>query len=872
MSLVARSGYLLPPPMSFRYEPEATESKWRARWAEADLFKTQEEAGRPKIYGLPYFPYPSGAGLSVGHLRNYIPTDVICRAKRMQGYNVLHAMGWDAFGLPAEMEAINKKRNPRPMVQEYAETYKRQLSYVGVSYDWSREINSSDPEFYKWTQWIFLLLFEKGLAYQADYPANWCQKDKTVLANEEVEGGLCWRCGTPVEKKMLKQWFFKITDYAQRLIDDLETVDWPEGIKTQQRNWIGRSEGVEFDWKIDGHDESITVFTTRIDTVYGSTFCVVSPEHPIVSKITSAEQAAEVKAYADTVAAVSEQDRMATTREKNGVFTGAFALHPFGGNKVPIYVADYVLMSYGTGAIMAVPAHDTRDFEFAEKFGIDIVQVIEPEDGSATQLPFVSEDGKLINSAEFSGLSCSDAQNQMADWVEARGNGKRRINYRLRDWLISRQRYWGAPIPIIHCDQCGIVPVAVEDLPVLLPDVESYEPGHNGESPLASIPEYVNTTCPKCGGAGKRETDTMGGFACSSWYFLRFCDPHNSEEAFGQDKVDYWMPIDCYVGGAEHAVMHLLYARFWTKVLHDEGILGFIEPFAVLRNQGMLLAPTPFRAPNENETLKIGEPGIMLSYAEAETMPKGDVFWRWEKMSKSKGNVVTPEEAAIRYGADALRIYELFEAPFEQTIQWTEERVQGAVRFLHRVFRLVGDYLPKRNADWHSMVGDLGKHEMELRHLTHTTIQKVTSDFDEFSFNTAVAGLMEFSNGITEFSRTHEGPSPALDEAVEKLILLLAPMAPHSADELWERMGEEGFTLNADWPKADSALLVRDEVVIVVQVNGRLRGSVHVPKDIEQPELVRLALDCEKVANALEGKTIRKIVVVPGKIVNIVAN
>ncbi|MEO7454316.1 MAG: leucine--tRNA ligase [Fimbriimonadales bacterium] len=858
--------------MSLRYEPAEIEQKWRDRWADADLFKTLEEPGRPKFNGLPFFPYPSGAGLSVGHLRNYIPTDVICRAKRMQGHNVLHAMGWDAFGLPAEMEAINKKRNPRGMVKEYAETYKRQLSYVGVSYDWSREVNSSDPEFYKWTQWIFLLLFEKGLAYQGDYPANWCPKDKTVLANEEVEGGLCWRCGTPVEKKMLKQWFFKITDYAQRLIDDLEAVNWPEGIKTQQRNWIGRSDGSEFYWKIDGSDHSIKVFTTRIDTVYGSTFCVLSPEHPLVEQITTADKRAEVAAYKATASALSDQDRLATTREKTGVFIGAFAVHPFSGENTPVYVADYVLMGYGTGAIMAVPAHDTRDFEFAEKFGIQIRQVIEPADGSIEELPFVSEEGRLINSAEFSGLSCEDAQDQMTQWVEARGTGKGKVNYRLRDWLISRQRYWGAPIPIVHCDKCGVVPVPESQLPVLLPDVESYEPGHNGESPLADIADFVNTTCPSCGGDAKRETDTMGGFACSSWYFLRFCDPHNNEEAFARDKVGYWMPIDCYVGGAEHAVMHLLYARFWTKALHDMGILDFVEPFAVLKNQGMLLAPTPFRNPNENETLRVGEAGIMLSYEEAAQMPKDQVFWRWEKMSKSKGNVVTPEDAAMRYGADAIRIYELFEAPFEQTIQWTEERVQGAVRFLNRVFRLVGDHIPNYNADWRSSNGEITDDERDLRHKLHHTIAKVTDDIAEFSFNTAVASLMELTNEMSDFAKKNKGGSNALDEAIDTLILLLAPLAPHSADELWSKLGKAGFTLNEKWPQADPAMLVRNEVQIVVQVNGKLRGHILVPADMEKLELERAALDCEKVHSALEGKTIRKIIVVPGRIVNIVAN
>ncbi|MBA3726423.1 MAG: leucine--tRNA ligase, partial [Armatimonadetes bacterium] len=532
--------------MSLRYEPTQIEAKWRKQWAEADLFRTHEASGRPKFYGLPYFPYPSGAGLSVGHLRNYIPTDVICRAKTMQGYNVLHVMGWDAFGLPAEMEAIKTKRNPRDMVRDYAGTYKRQLDLMGISYDWSREINSSDPEYYKWTQWIFLLLYSRGLAYQGEYPANWCPKDRTVLASEEVEGGLCWRCGTPVVKKMLKQWFFKITDYAQRLIDDLEGLDWPEGIKLQQRNWIGRSEGVEFEWKVAGREESFKVFTTRIDTVFGATFCVLSPEHLLVPQITTDEHKAEVDTYVEDAGRLSDQDRLATTHEKTGVFTGAYALNPYSGKEAPIWVADYVLMTYGTGAIMAVPAHDDRDHAFALKFGLPIKQVIAPKDGAMVELAFASEDGVLIESGQFSGMPCEEAQAKMGEWSEAKGIGKRKVNYRLRDWLISRQRYWGAPIPMIHCESCGAVEVPLGQLPVLLPDVESYEPTETGGSPLAGIPEFVNVDCPICNGPAKRETDTMGGFACSSWYFLRFCDPHNAYEGFADDKVSYWMPIDCY--------------------------------------------------------------------------------------------------------------------------------------------------------------------------------------------------------------------------------------------------------------------------------------------------------------------------------------
>lgn len=861
--------------MPFRYEPSEIEPKWRLRWEEAGLYRTDELPGRPKFYGLPFFPYPSGAGLSVGHLRNYIPTDVICRLKRMQGHNVLHAMGWDAFGLPAEMEAIKKKRNPGPMVREYADTYKRQLNLIGISYDWSREINSSDPEFYRWTQWIFLLLHKKGLAYQAEYPANWCPKDKTVLANEEVEGGLCWRCGTPVEKKMLKQWFFRITAYAQRLIDDLDEINWPEGIKLQQRNWIGRSDGVEFSWKIAGRELSFDIFTTRIDTVFGATFCVLSPEHPLVSQITVEDRRTAVQAYCDAASRLTEQDRLAAGREKKGVFTGAYAINPFTGEPAPIWVADYVLMGYGTGAIMAVPAHDERDFEFATAFGLDIRQVIAPSNGDSVELPLSAEDGTLINSGQFSGLPCEDAQGKMGEWVEEKQIGARKINYRLRDWLISRQRYWGAPIPIIHCEKCGTVPVPEEQLPVELPYVESYEPTATGESPLSEIPEFVNTNCPTCGGAAKRETDTMGGFACSSWYFLRFCDPHNQQEAFAKDKTDYWMPVDCYVGGAEHAVMHLLYARFWTKVLFDEGLVSIKEPFAVLRNQGMLLAPTPFRHPRGNEVLRIGEPGIMISYEEASQMAEGDVFWRWEKMSKSKGNVVTPEEAAEKYGADALRLYELFEAPFEQTIQWTEERVQGSIRFLNRVFRIVEEARPIYTSDWKQHLAVDGE-SRALRNSTHSTLKKIGEDVDEFSFNTAVAALMEFSNSIGDYMKkadfTKGDAKAALSEAVEILILLLAPMAPHAADELWSHLGKEGFTLQQNWPTIDEAMLARDKVTIALQVNGKLRGTLEADAGLPGTELEKIALSHEKVRQFTQDKTIRKVIVVPEKLVNVVAN
>ncbi len=811
--------------------------------------------------------------MSVGHLRNYIPTDVLCRMKTMQGFNVLHPMGWDAFGLPAENEAISRQTKPGPMVREYADVYKRQMNLVGIGYDWDRELNSSDPSYYRWTQWIFLLLYERGLAYHGDYPANWCPVDKTVLANEEVEGGLCWRCGTPVEKKVLKQWFFRITEYAQRLIDDLDTIDWPEGIKMMQRNWIGRSDGVEFDWDVIEHPGAkFRVFTTRIDTVYGATFCVLAPEHPLVQTITTPQQKPEVDAYIARSKLLSETDRLATGREKTGVFTGAHAQNPFTKQPVPIFVADYVLMDYGTGAIMAVPAHDERDYDFAVRYDLPIVQVIKPSSGETPTLPFTLEDGELVSSGAHSGLRCADAKKKMAQELQAEGRGASRVNYRLRDWLISRQRYWGCPIPIVHCETCGIVPVPKDELPVLLPDVDHYQPTNTGESPLAGIEQFVLTSCPKCKGVAKRETDTMGGFACSSWYFFRFCDPHNAHAPFDSNLVKYWMPVDCYVGGAEHAVMHLLYARFWTKVLFDAGMVPFNEPFQVLRNQGALLASTPYRKPRENETLKTGEEGIQISFEEAKALPADQVFWRWARMSKSKGNVVTPDEGVARYGADALRVYELFEAPFEQTIQWSDERVMGAVRFLSRTFKLASEIRPSYDPDWRTAVqsAKLEKADRDMRCLTHNTILKLTDDIASFKFNTAVAAMMEFLNGIADYAK--RSPNTAvISEAIETFILLLSPIAPHTADELWEMFGKEGFTLRQEWPAADDALLRSDTVTIVLQVNGKTRGNIEAPAGAERTHLEQLALNHEKVRQHVGQSAVKKVIVVPDKLVNVVA-
>jgi leucyl-tRNA synthetase len=921
--------------MADRYEPASFEQKWRDRWQDADLFKTREEEGRPKFYMLEFFPYPSGAGLSVGHARNYVPTDVLARMRYMQGYNVLHPMGFDAFGLPAENEAIKRKSHPAPMIERYAENYRRQMTLIGIGYDWSRSFKSSDPDYYKWTQWIFELLYKRGLAYQKLAAVNWDPVDKTVLADEEVIGGRAERSGALVEKKWIPQWFFKITEYAQRLIDDLDTIDWPEGIKTQQRNWIGRSEGVEFEMKVAGgseaqgsqarvfdldssepssHEPSLTfrVFTTRIDTIFGMTFCVLAPEHAIVEKLRVSEEDRErIKAYQNQAKTLSDTDRQATTREKTGVFTGAYAVNPANGQKVPIWIADYVLATYGTGAIMAVPGHDDRDYEFAKKFGIPIVPVIAPIEvleirealsapGSKIEadeesvslltpfqsvnfsLPFVAKDGFLINSGEYDGLSVKEAQNALGVWIESLGIGQRKIQYKLRDWLISRQRYWGCPIPVIHTKDGDMELVSENALPVELPWVENYEPTGDGTSPLAHIPEFVNCVDHE-GRLGQRETDTMGGFACSSWYFLRFIDPHNFEKAWEPAKANYWMPVDCYVGGAEHAVMHLLYARFWTKVLHDAGLVAVTEPFQSLRNQGQVLALTPYRKPREGEALQVGEDGVLVSFEEAKQLPENELFWRWARMSKSKGNVVTPDEAVADYGADALRLYLLFRAPFDADIEWENKGMGDLARFLSRIFRLVDGLKPQFEPAWRNYIPfeeptDVSK---KIRRATHQTIRNVTNDIDRFGFNTYVSWLMKYVNSITELlggtnaSAPEEGDRAtvlAISEAIETLILLLAPGAPHSADELWESLGREGFTYHQDWPVYDESLAAEDTKTIAVQINGKLRDTFELAAGASNEEHEEAAKQREKVRPHLEGKTVRKVIVVTGKLVNIVAN
>lgn len=886
-----------------KYVPSEFEAKWRERWLKADLFKTREEEGRQKFYGLEFFPYPSGAGLSVGHARNYVPPDVTCRMKYMQGFNVLHPMGFDAFGLPAENEAIKRKSHPAPMIENYAANYKRQMDLIGIGFDWSRSFKSSDPSYYKWTQWIFEILYERGLAFRKMGAVNWDPVDKTVLADEEIVAGRAERSGAIVEKKWIPQWYFKITDYAQQLIDDLDLIDWPDGIKAMQRNWIGRSEGCQFSFAVAGTGKKevydldsehrgfekelrFDVFTTRIDTVFGATFCVLAPEHAIVELLPITEDdRARIREYQAQAKLLSDIDRTAENREKTGVFTGAYAVHPFTGKHIPIWIADYVLATYGTGAIMAVPGHDQRDFDFAKKYKIDIVPVIAGEGGlEASQKaiaegkPFEGKDGVLVNSDYYDGQTVAEAQQNLGMRLEADGIGNRKIQYKLRDWLISRQRYWGCPIPVIHTKDGEEQLVPVQDLPVELPYVDHYEPSGDGTSPLAHIEEFVNVT-DRDGKLARRETDTMGGFACSSWYFLRFCDPENYEKAWDPEKVNYWMPVDCYVGGAEHAVMHLLYARFWTKVLYDAGYVQVREPFTTLKNQGQVLALTPYRKPREGERLEVGEEGILVSFEEARLIPDEELMWRWVRMSKSKGNVVTPDEAVEQFGADALRMYLLFVAPFHADVQWSNEGMQGMVRFLSRIFKFASEIKPYFIEGWKDVLpfeelDDLSK---KIRNSTHKAIRNCTHDLTDFGYNTYVSWLMKYMNELNEaldFARkridSERSIALALSEALETLILLLAPGAPHTADEIWESLGKEDFTYHAEWPTHIEELAKDSEVTVAVQVNGKLRDTLQVSADIGEDAIKALAFESVRVKAYTDGKEIKKVIVIPGRLVNIV--
>lgn len=825
-----------------RYNPKEIEPKWQQKWAKDKIYEASDDPSMPKRYVLEYFPYPSGAAMHVGHVRNYTIGDALSRHARMNGFNVLHPMGWDAFGLPAENYAIKTGISPQEAIKQNTGRFKQQLMQMGFGYDWSREITSSDPDYYKWTQWFFLLLYKRGLAYQKESLQWWCPVDKTVLANEQVENGKCWRCGSEVEKKALKQWFFKITDYADRLEKDLDEVNWSESIKTMQRNWIGHKTGINITYMITNAktDEKITCFTTRPDTNYGATFVVLAPEHPFVQKVmrqdvvpthsTSHWQA--VEHYVQKSLAKSELERKEEGRLKTGVFTGFYVVNPLNDKKIPVWVSDFVLAGFGTGAVVGVPGHDMRDFEFAKEFNIPIERVVTGEDGDVSPITkpeqVQEKSGKMVNSGPLDGLDIHEATEKMKDLMEERGMGVRTHSYSIRDWLISRQRYWGAPIPMIHCEKDGIVPVPEDQLPVVLPKVDSFEPSGDGRSPLARVPEFVNVTCPQCGGPAKRETDTMDGFACSSWYFLRFADPHNDKEPFAANKVKYWLPVDDYIGGAEHAVMHLLYARMWTKVMADAGMIEFDEPFKTLRNQGMILAPDG------------------------------------QKMSKSKGNTIEPDGLIDQgYGADAIRIMELFIGPWNQSANWSIEGMGGSFRFLQRVWALVQEYKEHAN--------DKTESNPQLMAIAHRTIKKVSQDLESLNFNTAIAAMMEAVNDLykAKDADNFEG-GKEWRSTLESLLQLLAPFAPHITEELWQQLGHDTSIHISGWPKYDEKYLVRDTVVVAIQVNGKLRGEVTLPINADEAATIEAAKAEDKVKAHTDGKTIVKTIYVPGKIVNLV--
>ncbi|MEW6275819.1 MAG: leucine--tRNA ligase [Bacillota bacterium] len=829
--------------MKERYNFREIEKKWRQRWAEQDLYAVEDFGPRPKFYCLEMFPYPSGK-LHMGHIRNYSIGDVLARFKTMQGYNVLHPMGWDAFGLPAENAAIKHGNiHPADWTMDNIRTMREQLKQLGVSYDWRREIATCHPGYYKWTQWLFLQLYHRGLAYKKKAAVNWCPSCATVLANEQVVGaGVCERCKTEVEKRELEQWFFKITDYAQRLLDDLALLEgWPEKVKIMQENWIGRSEGAEIRFPVVGLDEEITVFTTRPDTVFGVTYMVLAPEHPLVERlIASKEQAPEVRSFIREVSRLSEITRTAADTEKVGLFTGTYCLNPLNGEAVPVLVANYVLLEYGTGAVMGVPAHDQRDFEFARKYGLPIRVVIQPPGKQLdpeTMTEAYVEEGIMVNSGVFNGLPSKEGIGAVTRYLEEKGLGRGRVNYRLRDWLISRQRYWGAPIPIVYCNRCGTVPVPERDLPVMLPYAVAFKP--TGQSPLAECPEFINVSCPACGGPARRETDTMDTFMCSSWYYYRYTSPRIETAAWDKAKVDHWLPVDQYIGGVEHAILHLLYSRFFTKVLYDLGLVSNSEPFTNLLTQGMVL--------------KDGA-----------------------KMSKSKGNIVSPEEIIETYGADTARLFILFAAPPERDLEWSDQGVEGCSRFLNRVWRLVAPLAEELAAAPLVPAADnLTGVNREMRRLTHQTIKKVTEDIaTRFNFNTAISAIMELVNGLYQYREVPAGDrDPAvMREAVESLLLLLAPFAPFVTEELWAGTGHQESIHKQRWPGYDPAALVEEEVTIVVQVNGRVRDRIILPRDISSEEMIARVLAQPRIRQLTEGKRIKKVIPVPGKLVNIVAS
>ncbi|EGO2825357.1 leucine--tRNA ligase [Enterococcus faecalis] len=802
------------------YNHKEVEKKWQKYWAKNNCFNTLDDPNKEKFYALDMFPYPSGQGLHVGHPEGYTATDILSRMKRAQGYNVLHPMGWDAFGLPAEQYALDTGNDPAEFTKKNIETFRRQINSLGFSYDWNREINTTDPEYYKWTQWIFTKLYEKGLAYEAEVAVNWVPELGTVISNEEVIDGKSERGGYDVVRRPMRQWMLKITAYADRLLEDLELVDWPESIKDMQRNWIGRSEGANVTFKVAGTEESFTVFTTRPDTLFGATYTVLAPELELVKKITTPEQTAAVEAYIEETSKKSDLNRTDLAKEKTGVFTGAYAINPVNGQEIPIWIGDYVLASYGTGAIMAVPAHDERDYEFAKTFGIDILPVI--AGGDITTEAYTG-DGPHINSDFLNGLNKAEAIAKMNEWLEENHVGKKEVSYRLRDWLFSRQRYWGEPIPVIHWEDGTTTTVPESELPLRLPVTSDIRPSGTGESPLANIDEWVNVVDPETGMKGKRETNTMPQWAGSSWYYLRFIDPHNKNEIADFEKLKRWLPVDIYIGGAEHAVLHLLYARFWHKFLYDIGVVPTKEPFQKLYNQGMILG--------ENN----------------------------EKMSKSRGNVVNPDDVVAKYGADTLRLYEMFMGPLDASIAWNENGLEGSRKFLDRVWRLIVDEEGKMR-DRITTIND-GR----LTKVYHQTVKKVTEDMANLHFNTAISQLMVFVN---EANKVDALPY----EYVEGFIQLLAPIAPHIGEELWQILGNEESLTYVPWPTYDEAALVEDEVEVVFQVNGKLRGKQNVARGLSKEELEQIAMNHEAVKEFIEGKTVRKVIAVPDKLVNIVAN
>ncbi|AOT71104.1 leucine--tRNA ligase [Geosporobacter ferrireducens] len=797
------------------YNPKEIEKKWQAIWDQEGAFYASDDKSKEKFYALIEFPYPSGQGLHVGHPRPYTALDIVARKRRMQGYNVLYPIGWDAFGLPTENYAIKNKIHPRVVTEKNVARFKGQLKALGLSFDWSREINTTDPNYYKWTQWIFLKLFEKGLAYKKEAAINWCTDCKVGLANEEVVNGVCERCGGEVVRRIKNQWMLKITEYAEKLIQDLDLVDYIERVKIQQKNWIGRSEGMEVDFQVTG-GKVITVYTTRPDTLFGATYMVIAPEHPLLEELEDhIKNMKELKDYVENANKKSDFERTEMAKDKTGVkIEGIAAINPVNKEEIPIFISDYVLMSYGTGAIMAVPGHDDRDWEFAKKFGLPIVEVVSGgniEAGAYTNI----EEGILVNSDFINGLKVKEAKEKISKWLEEQGLGKRKVNFKLRDWVFSRQRYWGEPIPLIYCETCGWVPVPEAELPLLLPEVESYEPTETGESPLAKITDWIETTCPKCGGAGRRETDTMPQWAGSSWYFLRYVDPHNNDAFASKENLDYWLPVDWYNGGMEHTTLHLLYSRFWHKFLYDCGIVPTPEPYQKRTSHGMILG--------ENN----------------------------EKMSKSRGNVVNPDDIIEEFGADTFRVYEMFIGDFEKSVPWSQNGVKGCRRFLDRVWKL------------QSLIVEGEHFSSELETAMHKTIKKVSEDFETLKFNTGIAALMTLLNDFNSAGKVTKGEMSAF-------LLLLTPVAPHIAEELWQKLGFEGMIHQQAWPAWDEAKTVEKMIEIAVQINGKVRGKIVIPSDGTQEDARRKLEEDEKIFEFIEGKKVVKEIYVPGRIYNIV--